>query len=498
MKTLLFPIIAATFLFWGCDKTGKQSITYPIQQNNFSKVTTHKALMTFLQKVDTASDYITVKNAGHTSSAMAIPLVKIQKQTKQYKPTVFIIAQQHGNEPSGKEAALALIAGFANKKYMAVLDSINLLIMPQVNPWGNDHDERRTAGDFDLNRDHLVLATEANRIVHRVFHDYKPEITIDVHEYYPYRSSWEEFGYIKNFDVQLGGPTNPNINHSLFDLFYDEVLPYAKNAVEDAGYSFFEYTLGQIHSEGGRLRHSTTHIDDGRQSFGIMHSFPMIIEGKNGKTTNHNLERRTKSQLVLLESLIAWFYQNATRASNIVTKAKRELKNAKPGEKVGIRFAHIKGKQKLAYPLRSIKTDKDTIFMVKKYHSVRKSTETVDQPKAYLIPKDDFKLNAWLQKHHIEYENYEPGETEKITQYTIQKVDTATCNEGWDFLNVKVNTDMKTSVPADKAYIEVPTTQLAANKLVLALEPRSMLALLNDTSFHYLIEQKQYKILRVE
>ena len=287
-------------------------------------------------------------------------------------------------------------------------------------------------------------------------------------------------------------------DQSLFDLFYDEVLPYAKNAVEDAGYSFFEYTLGQIHSEGGRLRHSTTHIDDGRQSFGILHSFPMIIEGKNGKTANHNLERRTKSQLVLLESLVAYFYQNATRTSNIVTKARRELKKAKAGEKVGIHFAHVKGKQKLSYPLRSVKTNKDTIFMVKEYHSVRKSIETVERPQAYLLPKDDFKLRNWLQKHHIQFEDYTPVDEDKIRQYAIQKVDTATCNEGWDFLNVKVNADIKTSVPANKAYIEVPTAQLAANKLVLALEPRSMLALLNDTSFHYLVEQKQYPVLRVE
>ncbi len=498
MKTLLLASIAAIFLFWGCEKTGQQSIAYPIQQNNFSKVTTHMEVMAFLQEVDSIADYISLKNAGYTNSGMAIPLVKIQKQTKRFKPTIFIIAQQHGNEPSGKEAALALIAGFANKKHMAVLDSINLLIMPQVNPWGNDHDERRTANNFDLNRDHLVLATKANQAVHKIFHEYMPEITIDVHEYYPYRSSWKEFGHIKNFDVQLGGPTNPNLGQPLVDLFYDEVLPHAKKQVEDAGYSFFEYTLGQIHSEGGRLRHSTTHIDDGRQSFGILHSLPMIIEGKNGKTANHNLERRTKSQLVLLESLMNYFYQNATHTGNIVTKAREELIKAKAGEEVGIRFAHVKGEKELAYPLNSLQTDEDTTFMVKEYHSVRKTIETVQRPEAYLLPKQDSKLQKWLQKHYIKFEDYTPADADKITQFTIQKADTATCNEGWDFLNVEISTHKKTNVLADKEWIKVPTSQLAANKLVLALEPRSMLALLNDTSFHYLVEKKHYPVLRLE
>lgn len=499
MKSFIFYAIAALLVVLGCkNDVIKKAIQYPIQKNEFKRLTTHHELMSFLQAADSLSDKISVAIAGKTSSGLDIPLVKIQKETINQKPTVFIIAQQHGNEPSGKEAALALIAGFVNEKHSSVLDSINLLIMPQVNPWGGEHDKRRTARDFDLNRDHLVLATREAQTVHDVYHEYMPEITIDVHEYYPYRSSWEKFGYYKNFDVQLGGPTNPNLDQSLFNLFYDEVLPHAKKQVEDAGYSFFEYTLGQIHSENGRLRHSTTHIDDGRQNFGILHSFPMIIEGKNGKTANHNLERRTKSQLVLLEALVNYFYDHATPVQRMVHQAKENLKTARSGEAIGIRFAHLKGDKKLAYPLLSIKSQKDTTFMVEEYHSVRKSTETVERPKAYLIPKNDSKLNAWLENHHIAFEDYKPGKTDRITQYAIQKVDTATCNEGWDFINVEVRANKKTSLPQDEEWLKVPTAQLAANKLVLALEPRSMLALLNDTSFQYLVEQKQYPVLRVE
>jgi hypothetical protein len=52
------------------------------------------------------------------------------------KPTVLIISQQHGNEPAGGEAALALAAELADATQGKHLDQINVLIVPAQIPTG--------------------------------------------------------------------------------------------------------------------------------------------------------------------------------------------------------------------------------------------------------------------------------------------------------------------------------------------------------------------------
>jgi predicted deacylase len=97
------------------------------------------------------------------------------------KPTLFIFASQHGNEQSGKEAAPLLIRDLAFGNLMPYLKKINVLVLPQANPYGNFVDRRQNEQDLDLNRDHVKLEAAETRAIHAMFAGWMPEVTLDVH-----------------------------------------------------------------------------------------------------------------------------------------------------------------------------------------------------------------------------------------------------------------------------------------------------------------------------
>lgn len=98
------------------------------------------------------------------------------------KPTILLTAAQHGNEQSAKEAALRLLRDFAGGELKPFLKTLNVLIMPQTNPYGNQFDVRTNEIELDMNRDHVKVEAEGVAAIHRVFREFMPEVTIDVHE----------------------------------------------------------------------------------------------------------------------------------------------------------------------------------------------------------------------------------------------------------------------------------------------------------------------------
>ncbi len=501
LKNINIVFISLTFLLCFVLYSCKQEKIpdYPVKTNNFKKVTTYKELTTFLKQINKASDIINVEYRGTTSAGYEMPVVYVQssEESSISKIDILILAQQHGDEPSGKEAVLALLSEIAQQGVPGYLKKLNLIIFPQVNPWGGDNDKRRNSNDFDLNRDHLVLATPENQIVHSVFQGHRPHVTVDIHEFDPYYKKWKDFGYYKNADIQLGGPTNPNIDSNLIAMFENEILPFVQEKVENSGYKFLEYTIGQIYNDKGRLRHSTTHIDDGRQSFGIMHSLSLIIEGKYGQNSVENLKNRTLSQLVTIKAIIDYCHSNANRIKQNVEKARKNLQDTREGQNIGVRFAHIQNGETLAYPLWSIEQKKDTVFMVEEYYPVRKSILEISRPGAYLFDKSDQKLINWLNRSGIELKNYIPEKGDRIMQYKIVNYKDTLCNEGWSYIDVDTETEELNINKDNNNLIMVTLDQIASNKISLSLEPQSMLALHNDTAFNYLLKTGVYPVYRL-
>ena len=109
----------------------------PLALQTPSMGTSHHEMMKFLSSIVTQSKLIEMEIPGKSNLGREIPVVFYPKryQWNESNPTVLIFAQQHGNEPSGKEALLMLIYELYLKPNY---NNVNLILVPLVNPDGNE------------------------------------------------------------------------------------------------------------------------------------------------------------------------------------------------------------------------------------------------------------------------------------------------------------------------------------------------------------------------
>lgn len=494
----IHPITVAAllgFLALAC----KPELQTPSQQRQFSTPAVYAEIREFLETSSQSSPLLNLEVFGKSEGGLDLFVVKASNDKKfpsGEKLRVLLFAQQHGNEQSGKEAALLLIADIANRKNNNWFDEVELWIVPQMNPDGSEVNQRRNAGGIDLNRDHVAMLSPEVRALHTLYHAVQPHVTIDVHEYQPFRPSWEEFGAYKQFDVQVGIITNPNLSEEIRKFSQEVVLPGIESRLNANGYSFHNYLVGPVPTQGP-TRHSTVDIDDGRQSFGVLGAMAFIYEGINGRDNfSDNLKHRAQSQALAMEAMIDMLKPDCQKIIQMVENSRRHL-NAGGNDQIAIRMDHFPAENMLLLPLLSSKTGNDTVVTIDNYHAVVKPTFSVERPKAYLMPKADTLLMEFVRNHRLEYlEKF--SDPSNVIEYRIAEL-RMSFDEGLENFFPVIEKSRFEGSGFEREYIFVPIAQLHSHFLVLTLEPQSQIGLAQNPLFHYLLKKNGlFPILRVE
>ncbi|MFP4289054.1 MAG: DUF2817 domain-containing protein [Bacteroidales bacterium] len=495
MTKYFIPGLIALFLF----SCAGEKMKTPSQKRDFETPSTHEEMIAFMIKIDKEFDFAQTFELGKNSRGQSIAGVKLTNGVFGEDPEklkILVFAQQHGNEQSGMEGALLWLSKFASTTEQILLQKADICIIPQVNPYGSMKNQRRNPNDYDLNRNHMLLDQPETKALHNFFHEYTFDVTIDMHEYWPYSEEWREFGAFKNFDMQIGTLTNPNTFEKLRDYALTNVFPYLGEELEKQDLSFFNYLVGPA-PQIGYSRHSTADINDGRQSFGIMNTLSFIFEGLNGMDRySDSLQRRAFAQYIALDLLLNKIYRDASLVKEIVDQGRSKLLNPEPNEKVAIRIEHINKGEILELPLVTPDERKDTMVFLENYHPHAISTLDVEKPEGYLIPDTLTDLIDLLRLHNIDFFKAGQQHMSTINGYWIQQI-TQSVDEGLD--NVFPAVTLREIQANPVQFYFVPTRQLAGNKIVIMLEPQSMYGIINTATFSDLLQPGElYPVLRVE
>ena len=114
---------------------------------------------------------------------------------------MLLVAQQHGDEPAGAEALLVIARSLADGPLQALLDRINVIVLPRANPDGAMSAQRETANGIDANRDHLLLRSPEAQAQARLIRMYQPTVVVDAHEYTVVGRYLAKFGAVQRFDA---------------------------------------------------------------------------------------------------------------------------------------------------------------------------------------------------------------------------------------------------------------------------------------------------------
>jgi hypothetical protein len=146
---------------------------------------------------------LVLSNAAIASAADAIRL---------NRPIVWLQGLQHGDEPAGGEAMLAIAERLAVGDLNPLLDRITVLIVPRANPGrrgGASPGRQRTASTSIA--DHVKFDLPETVIVHRAMNAYQPQVVVDCHEFSVHNRWLQKWGLINAYDMTLIYATNPNV-----------------------------------------------------------------------------------------------------------------------------------------------------------------------------------------------------------------------------------------------------------------------------------------------
>jgi hypothetical protein len=466
----------------------------PVEQSRFTSLTSYDSLQAFLLRVGKAP-HIRVATLATTREGRTVSVVRVSGRVPgiagKPKLKVLLFAQQHGDEPSGKEALTLLLAKAASPGLDAIAREVDLLIVPQMNPDGAERRQRRSADTLDLNRSHVLLNAPEVKGLHDLFLAEMPEVTLDIHEFGPYSSSWIKSGFIKAADVQLGMLTNLNSPARLRQYQRDRVFGFIADAMREKGYLLGEYIVG---SPQDRIRHSTTEINDGRQSFGILGTLSFIQEGKSGKELEDRLERRARSQLASVEALLECCARNAAEIRALVSGERHRLAHLS-GDSVVLRMEHVPGSRALTIPVRRVDTNRDTMWNVQPYHSVVRPLVTTPLPPAYLVVREDSAVVALLRAHQVQTEPVRAPRSTKAEAFRVDSIVYDVLEE--DSLPRPTGRWLVESRIVRPGDILVPTRQLHSLFLATVLEPESMWGISKYPRFHALVPGTVFPIRRL-
>jgi len=470
----------------------------PLEKNNYQQLTSYEELTDYVYQLDGLSDELKLEVIEKSIEGRNIYALKFSntgfgEDTSKIK--VLIFAQQHGNEQSGKEGSLLLASKLLKPEYSYLFEKIDFILIPQMNPDGSEKNTRLNANGMDLNRNHLILTEPETFGLHKLFDKYLFEVSMDVHEYYPYGETWKNYGYRSNNDEEIGTVTNINVSRRIFDLSR-EYIPYITDYLNKESFSCFEYCPGGP-PEINYIRRSTFDINDGRQSLGIQNTFSFIQEGKNGKDSLDNIERRAEGQMRGMMGLLVYSYNHKDEIKNLVASEREKLIKNEVNNIVSIQLDHFSDGSKLELPLLSYYTNNDTIVTVNDFRPVVKSLYDVERPTGYLIPKKLIELYDWALRQNLVITDFEYSQDQVIQQYFVSEIDSIDF-EGDIIVNPVVELSEINETINTKDYVFIPTDQLKNNLIVIALEPKSELGLVTYKQYSHLLKKGEFfPILRV-
>lgn len=390
--------------------------------------TTQDEMVAYMKEMDAQSDDMYLYSAGTTPNyGFDIPLA-IFTQTEipedatlekaadlvnaNGKTTVWYQSQIHPNEPAAGEGALVVVTDLVtDPETAALLDDINIVVVPRINPDGSYLFSRATYDGFDMNRDHMSLKAAELAQLHTAYRLFMAEVVVDTHEFTFYGANTA--GYMNDADdIETTPATSLNNNAAVTDFALD-MCGYTFEQLKDAGLRVYHY--GQ-----------TSNNPIGRAYFGLYDCLSFLVETRGIGAGKTNFERRVFSQETAVLSYLTYAAEHSEEIKELVADAREETiaKGATYDEDdVLVLYQTASGETQTDYEGTLIQynmdgtvhsSETDTMAL---YDNIERSRI---RPTAYVIPADlenIDKILYILDNQGAEYYRLSDGSRATLEQY---------------------------------------------------------------------------------
>ena len=276
----------------------------PVELQDRNQLTTYSEFTEIVKELDT-DPLFTISDAGLSSEGRSLWLISIAEPKQTIDWRVFFYAQQHGNEPAGKEALINL-AKSIQKNAKLLPRGVQLWLLPMVNPDGGEKDKRRNAVGADINRDHMTLEQPETIALHKAFRSIRPHVSIDCHEFGRDSDDYLSQGWIEWPEIMMDYANSPFLEDKIIQQGAALVARMEK-AMFKKNIKFHRYFVGGVPPDGEQ-RFSAPDIDGGLNGAAMYGGLSFIIEAgvyRKNNEHNHDLPRRVYNYTELLFEVLS-------------------------------------------------------------------------------------------------------------------------------------------------------------------------------------------------
>jgi hypothetical protein len=233
------------------------------------------------------------------------------------RPTVLLMAQQHGDEPAGGEALLVISRELAQGLLQPMLERINVVIVPRTNPDGAANNQRTTTDGLDLNRDHLLLNTPEAQALVTLTRDYRPMVVIDAHEYSATSPFLEKFGAVQKFDALLQYATNADTSEFLTRASEEWYRRPLLTALKSQGLTSEWYYTTSLDPADKQVSMGDSQPDSSRNVNGLKNAVSLLIQSRGVGLGRLHIQRRVHTHVTAISSVLASTAQRAAELNQL-------------------------------------------------------------------------------------------------------------------------------------------------------------------------------------
>jgi len=219
------------------------------------------------------------------------------------RPTVLLLAQQHGDEPAGAEALMVVARELAQGLLEPLLARIHVIVVPRANPDGAALGQRSTAQGTDLERDHLSLSTPEAQALATLVRDYRPLLVLDAREY-PALALQQTFDGIARHDALLSYTTTANYPPFLAKAAQQWYYEPITQALRAQGLSSAWYYEASAQPQDHGISTGSTLPDDWRNVQGLKNTVSLQVAARGSDLGRAHLQRRVHTIVTAVNSAL--------------------------------------------------------------------------------------------------------------------------------------------------------------------------------------------------
>jgi hypothetical protein len=441
-------------------------------------LTSQEAMLDFLGTLARESRHLRLGSIGRSTQGRDIPVVYLTAEglgdpsaiQRLGRPVVWLIGQQHGNEPAGGEAMLALASALGRGGLAPLLSKITVVIVPRANVDGAAADKRVLASGADGNRDHLLLSQPEVRALHGAMRDLPPDVVFDHHEFSVARRWVEKFNGLQGSDVMILEATNPAIPKGVSEIARTLYRPALEAAIKRQGLTSFDYVTTDAAPADKRVSLGGTAPGIARNTFGLRGAVSYLIETRGVGIGLQSYQRRVSTHFLLAKAVLE---VSAADPDGLLRRL-AEARMAAAADGFDLIITHDQGEREVDLPLIDAESGAAMSTPVRMIDS--RDIRPVDvrpRPAGYLVLRGGAEVAARLGLNAVSVREVALGRTLAVEAYDVERRATRKSRES-------INPDQSVRVQIRKKTIEIPAgalfvpmAQPAAGIVAAALEPDS-------------------------